>query len=62
MAEFKPSMKGVLNMENIIEWKVIAGGQAQEAYYPENYTYEDVKKDLIQNCGFPENVQIRKVG
>jgi len=48
-------------MINYVDWQVTAGGQIEVRYYPENYTYDDVYNDLINECGFPEDVQIRKL-
>jgi len=48
-------------MINYIDWQITAGGQTEVRYYPENYTYDDVYNDLINECGFPEDVQIKRL-
>ena len=48
-------------MINYVDWQVTAGGQTVIQYYPEDYTYDDVYNNLINECGISEDVQIRKL-
>lgn len=48
-------------MIDYIEWEVTAGGQTEIRNYPKGYTYDDVYGDLVDECGFPEDVQIKRV-
>ena len=42
-------------------WSVNAGGQTVEVYYDTDATYEQVRNDLINVCGYPEDVKIKLV-
>jgi hypothetical protein len=55
------SLRGEITMINYFEWRISAGGQTEIREYPQNYTYDDVYDDLVNECGFPEDVQIKRV-
>jgi hypothetical protein len=45
-----------------VTWRVHINNQVQEVEMPSNFGHTEVKNDLVENCGFPENIRIQRIG
>ncbi len=42
-------------------WSVFDGHYTQEVVMPSEWGSAEVRKDLTENCGFPENIVIKRM-